>query len=265
MRSRGRKQRIAERLARGESPGEIATAENTTRHYVYNVRSELRRRGIELVGQRQHEEPDPLPLRQPIQTAQPTDEPTHATVNIRNGGVDVDPEVARLRNEIAHANPMVTALRERVNLRQTHRGILIEERRLLRLDDEARLESAIVEFCPNPRTELLNDESMYVRAMRRLLEEEPYRRFLQTLRWWSNDVDGRLNACLRAFYELCILQNKSLSMSDDETFLLDHVAGFFSYLFKPTHGVCRGDFTPRLPISYDWTKCAMGHLQPIQV
>jgi hypothetical protein len=150
-------------------------------------------------------------------------------------------------------------LRERTLLRQAHRRIMIEERRLLHLDDEARLESAIVEICLDPRTELFSDERTYLRAMRLLLEEEPYRGILQTWRWWGKDAHERLNACLRAFYELCILQDRSLGMSND-TFLLDHVTGFFTYLLNPTYGVCRVDFTPRLRISYDTTRCAMGHL-----
>jgi len=43
----GRKREIAERLLRNESPMDIASAVGTTLAYIYNVRSELKKRGIQ--------------------------------------------------------------------------------------------------------------------------------------------------------------------------------------------------------------------------
>jgi hypothetical protein len=158
---RGRKREIAERLLRGETPAEIVLAVSTKVGYVFNVASELRKRGILPRPERIAPAPE---VRHP---AVPNPEPpaTPPALPIPITEVAPPPRVRAKMDE-------VTQLQQRLRTKK-------QEERLDAQIIETKLQTAIVHICPNPR-DVFSNQMVYTQAISLILDAmSPYKeRFL---------------------------------------------------------------------------------------
>ncbi|MGA3297498.1 MAG: helix-turn-helix domain-containing protein [Candidatus Bathyarchaeia archaeon] len=262
---RGRKRDIVERLSRGESPAEIVTAVGTSRSYVYNVRSELRSLGVEFVDPHRQDEPIDSPSREGERS--PTSAPTGESTLVAVGGsknyiqqvIDADPEVQTLRRQIIVALPRIAILRERRSLRQFQHAVLVHEGRLQNQDVEEQLRTAIVDICPNIPGDLFTNRLRYFRAMRQLLNQQPYHDILEVwVSLWGNTTELKLNAILLRFFEWFAFLRRTGLLRMSQTFVRDHVEQFFSFLTNPSFGLCPFDGTPRF-LQDNRIVCALEH------
>ena len=133
IRFRGRKREIAERFLRNETPADIALAVGTTAAYVYNVASELRKRGIQ---PRPPRIAPPQEIRHPARPhAEPRANPQAPPIPIRDEG-GPSPRVRAKMDELSQLQQALRSMQQEEQV-----DVLIRE---------TQLQTAIVHVCPNP-------------------------------------------------------------------------------------------------------------------
>ena len=214
---RGKKRLIVERSFRGEAPPDIAVAVDTTLPYVYNVRAEAKRLGIEF----------------PQTVAPIAQNPVNPATDAHQVPVQNQPAVihdARNMNQaetIDQDNADVMARIREQERRAQRRRLLAREEQLKALEEEDQLQTSIADITRDP-SELLRNKVKYVQAMSTIVHIPPwYDRFIAVADFVSDD---RLNIMIGRHYARLSAEGKlGFSPNPSETPLRDLVNDFIVF------------------------------------
>lgn len=262
---RTKRERILERLARGENVPEIAIAEDTERGYIYNIRLKQRRERAVFENTR--------PIAPAAQVATvPLEPTTHATppvapLAVMGAPIEIapeDPEMQHLKLHIAATRNNITEIGTRTRLMRQDLEEIVEEGRLR--DDlvEVQLRHAIADKCPDFHR-MFADRKLHFESMLTFLSSvEPFRTRLREIieinvirgRWTVDQTRAMVEACVDQFFSLFDEPD-----SESKTPLRDHVTKFLEGLLNPARGYCSLDRSPILPLGPVGV-CALNHIFP---
>ena len=279
---RDKRANILERLARGESVDVIASAEDTSPGYIYNVRSMQRREhassenaspsistpaseGVEIdLHPAGPASAGRVPLESTISSAPPVAGVVTATFPLEASLEDPVSDEMRL-NSTRTGNHLAIA-RQRLTLANQNLQLSIEERRVTEELQETQIRRAIFDICPEPRN-MFSNQNLYTQAMLTILENvEPFRTmYFRNVEFninrgvWSHDLtdESMLIACLDQSFALS--DTSELVAHNSRTLLRDHVIEFLTRLLNPAGGYCPYDHTPVLSC-WPWGFCVKYHV-----
>jgi len=244
----GKKRQIVERLLRDESPDEIAEAVKTKIRYVYNVRYELKRRGIILrrPPARRHvtpvldqsepraeqlfEQREQTPTTNPV-VATPLD--PHAIIQ-ETQTITPDP-LAQANAQLEADN---SAVRQRIESRLHHQELVAENNHLRELSEDADYRAVIADLCPTIRI-FMSDRAIHNEAMRRMLEQGPYKTLLEL---WVKHYVVRLESYLDRYFEIKCQGYHDNLLTDTKTFFRDYVRDFLNFMGNRKLHEINGEF-----------------------